>query len=100
MRLIITLLMTALLTGNYSHAQNLRLNKTNRLFKNHAYKVAITNYKNLDVSREVLENLADSYYYTNDFENAAKTYTQIKNQYSDITDKKRVYRFAQSLLAI
>jgi peptidoglycan-associated lipoprotein len=100
MRLIITLLMTALLTGNYSHAQNLRLNKTNRLFKNHAYKEAITNYKNLDVSREVLENLADSYYYTNDFENAAKTYTQIKNQYSDITDKKRVYRFAQSLLAI
>jgi peptidoglycan-associated lipoprotein len=92
--------MTALLTGNYSHAQNLSLNKTNRLFKNHAYKEAITNYKNLDVSQEVLENLADSYYYTNDFENAAKTYTQIKNEYSDIIDKKRVYRFAQSLLAM
>jgi len=92
--------MAALLTGNYSNAQNLSLNKTNRLFKNHAYKEAITNYKNLDVSQEVLENLADSYYYINDFENAVKTYTQIKNQYSDIIDKTRVYRFAQSLLAI
>lgn len=100
MRFIITLLMTALLTGNFSNAQNLSLKKTDKLFKNQAYTEAIANYKNLEASEEVLQKLADSYYYTNDFENAAKTYTRLKNKYSDIIDKDRVYRYAQSLLAI
>lgn len=92
--------MTALLVGNYSDAQNLSLKKTDKLFKNQAYTEAIANYINLEASEEVLEKLADSYYYTNDFENAAKTYTRIKNKYSDIIDKDRVYRYAQSLLAV
>lgn len=100
MRLIITLLMTALLVGNYSYAQNLTLNKTDKLFKNKAYTEAIANYINLEASEEVLQKLADSYYYTNDFENAAKTYTKLKDTYSDIIDKDRVYRYAQSLLAV
>lgn len=100
MRLIITLLMTALLAGNYSNAQNLSLKKTDKLFKNQAYTEAIANYKNWEASEEVLQKLADSYYYTNDFENAAKTYTKLKDKYNDIIDKDRVYRYAQSLLAI
>ncbi|MFT6798818.1 MAG: peptidoglycan-associated lipoprotein, partial [Nonlabens sp.] len=92
--------MTALLVGNYSYAQNLTLNKTDKLFKNKAYTEAIANYINLEASEEVLQKLADSYYYTNDFENAAKTYTKLKDTYSDIIDKDRVYRYAQSLLAV
>ena len=92
--------MTALLVGTYSHAQNLSLKKTDKLFKNQAYTEAIANYKNLEASEGVLQKLADSYYYTNDFENAAKTYTKLKDTYSDIIDKDRVYRYAQSLLAV
>tara|TARA_R110000751_G_scaffold18281_1_gene55653 strand:+ start:3319 stop:5178 length:1860 start_codon:yes stop_codon:yes gene_type:complete len=92
--------MTALLVGTYSHAQNLSLKKTDKLFKNKAYTEAIANYKNLEASEGVLQKLADSYYYTNDFENAAKTYTKLKDTYSDIIDKDRVYRYAQSLLAV
>jgi outer membrane protein OmpA-like peptidoglycan-associated protein len=100
MRFIIILLIAALLVGNYSAAQNLSLNKTHKLFKNHAYAEAILNYENLDASFKVLQNLADSYYFTNDFENAAKTYTKMISRYTDIEDKARVYRYAQCLLAI
>ncbi|WP_213523497.1 OmpA family protein [Nonlabens sp.] len=100
MRLIITLLMIALLAGTYSTAQNLSLKKTDQLFKNQAYTEAIVNYKNLETSEEVLQKLGDSYYYTNDFENAANTYTKLKDNFSSSLDKDRMYRYAHSLLGI
>ena len=100
MRILFTLLIATLSLGNFAQGQNLSLKKTNKLFKNQAYSEAIPNYKNLEASEEVLQNLADSYYYTNDLENAAKTYGQLIEDHRDIVDKGRVYRYAQSLLAI
>ncbi len=100
MRLKYTILTTVLLLTSLLNAQNLSLKKTNKLFENHAYKEAVLNYENLEPTEEVLQNLADSYYYINDLEKAAKTYERLITEYRDIVDRQRVYRYAQSLLAI
>ncbi len=82
------------------NAQNLNLKKTNRLFKNQAYKEAIENYENLKQSENVLKNLGDSYYYTGDMAKAAFTYSKIEDNYGAIEDYNRIYRYAQALLAL
>lgn len=66
MRLIITTILIILCSTSFVGAQNLSLKKTNRLFKNQAYKEAIENYKNLKQTEEVLKKLGDCYYYTGD----------------------------------
>ncbi|AGC78267.1 WD40 repeat protein [Nonlabens dokdonensis] len=100
MRLSYTLLVTVILLSTSLNAQKLSLKKTNKLFENQAYKEAILNYENLEPSEEVLQNLADSYYFTNDLEKAAQTYERLIVEHRDIVDRQRVYRYAQSLLAV
>lgn len=82
------------------NAQNLSLKKTNRLFKDQAYKEAIENYENLKQTEQVLKNLGDSYYFTGDMAKAAFTYSKIEDNYGAIEDYDRIYRYAQSLLAL
>lgn len=100
MRLYYIFLPVVLFITTSLSAQNLSLKKTNKLFDNHAYKEAVSNYENLEPTEEVLQNLADSYYFTNDLEKAAQTYERLITDYRDIVDRKRVYRYAQSLLAV
>ena len=45
--------------------QSQSLKKTNKLFSTRSYTEAITGYEKLERSQEVLQNLADSYFYTN-----------------------------------
>ncbi|MEP3042426.1 OmpA family protein [Nonlabens ulvanivorans] len=100
MRLIITSILIILCSTSLVGAQNLSLKKTNRLFKNQAYKEAIENYKNLKQTEEVLKKLGDCYYYTGDMAKAAFTYSSIEDNNGQITDYNRIYRYAQSLLAL
>lgn len=99
MRFIITTIFI-LCAASVATAQNLSLKNTNRLFKNQAYKEAISNYKNLKPTEEVLKNLGDCYYYTGDMAQAAFTYSKIEDDGGTITDINRIYRYAQSLMAI
>ncbi|MGJ8684241.1 MAG: OmpA family protein [Nonlabens sp.] len=100
MRLIITSILTMLFVATSVNAQNLSLKKTNRLFKDQAYKEAIENYENLKQTEQVLKNLGDSYYFTGDMAKAAFTYSKIEDNYGAIEDYDRIYRYAQSLLAL
>ena len=80
-------------------AQNISLKKANRYFENHAYSKAIEGYSNKDKSQEVLQNLADCYYYTLNYEKAISTYEELTTSYGEIQDTKRLFRYAQALKA-
>ena len=73
------------------------LKKVNRLFENKAYTEAIVGLNAQDQSQEVLEKLGDSYFYTLDMTNTISTYNNLIEQYGDITDNDRLFRYAQAL---
>jgi len=91
-------LLLVILTTSLS-AQNMSLKKVNRYFENKAYSVAIEGYKNLKKTQETQENLADSYFYTLDMENAITTYRALIEEFGPITDNDRLFRYAQALKA-
>ncbi|PRP66480.1 OmpA family protein [Nonlabens agnitus] len=100
MRLRITILLMGLCTSFCAQAQELSLKQTNRLYKNQAYVEAIKNYENLKPTTEVLKKLGDCYYYVGDMDKAAFTYSKVEDKGGVIEDYDRIYRYAQSLMAI
>ncbi|SCY04646.1 Outer membrane protein OmpA [Nonlabens sp. Hel1_33_55] len=100
MRLNIYLILTVLGCSIVGQAQDLSLKQTNRLFQKQAYYEAVKNYENQKPTTEVLKKLGDSYYYTGDMAKAAFTYSKIEDNGDAIEDFDRIYRYAQSLMAI
>ncbi|WP_124980373.1 OmpA family protein [Nonlabens xiamenensis] len=90
-----------LLAGSFfASAQEYNLRQTNKLFENRAYSEAIPSYEKLEPTQEVLQNLADSYYFTNRLDDAAATYDELVSKYGEIADTDRIYRYGHSLLAV
>ena len=95
------IIITLILCVSAVNAQRkVSLKKANRLFDNKAYTEAISGYTNLEQSYVVLENLADSYFYTLDMDKAVETYNSLTTQFGDIADKDRLFRYAQALKTI
>ncbi|KLT70321.1 OmpA family protein [Flavobacterium sp. ABG] len=83
-------------------AQDQDLVRAKRFFDKTYYSEAIVLYGKLAVdkpSQEVIKNLADSYYYTNDLIKAQRYYRLLINSYNKDLDREYYYRYAQTLKA-
>ena len=96
------LLLAILFSVQYSFGQTPEVKLANEYFDRAFYSEAIPMYEKIaknDNSLEVTKNLADSYYYTNDLENAGKWYkTMIKKNPKYITDEY-YFRYIHTLKA-
>ncbi|MFZ0597194.1 MAG: OmpA family protein [Flavobacterium sp.] len=86
----------------FINAQDLELARAKRFFDKTYYSEAIVLYEKLaekKPSQEVIKNLADSYFYTNDLIKAQRYYRLLVQNYSNDLDRNYYYRYAQTLKA-
>ncbi len=82
------------------NAQEQDLIRAKRYFDRTYYSEALPFYENAaknDRSFEVVKNLADCYYYTNDLKNAERWYGLLVNNFGQKTDADYYFKYAQSL---
>ncbi|WP_289665890.1 OmpA family protein [Flavobacterium panacagri] len=83
-------------------AQNQELVRAKKFFDRTYYTEAIVLYERLaeeKPSQEVIKNLADSYFYTNNLVKAQRYYRLLVNSYSNNLDREYYFRYAQTLKA-
>ncbi|MNX32623.1 Outer membrane lipoprotein Omp16 precursor [compost metagenome] len=86
----------------FINAQDKDLARAKRFFDKTFYSEAIILYEKLaeeKPSQEVIKNLADSYYYTNDLIKAQRYYRLLINSYNKDLDRNYYFRYAQTLKA-
>lgn len=86
----------------FINAQDQELSRAKRFFDKTYYTEAIILYEKLaenKPSQEVIKNLADSYYYTNDLIKAQRYYRLLIKNYDKDLDKNYYFRYAQTLKA-
>ncbi len=96
----IYILASLLLVSGFALAQKGNLKRANKLFEMRAYIEAAEMYENKDRTQEVLQNLADSYYYNTNLQKAIKTYRELFVNYGDSIDIEFHFRFAQALKGV
>ncbi len=83
-------------------AQDLELARAKRFFDKTYYSESIVLYEKLvqeKPSQEVIKNLADSYFYTNDLIKAQRYYRLLIKNYNEGLDRNYYFRYAQTLKA-
>ncbi|MBZ4034461.1 OmpA family protein [Flavobacterium sp. 17A] len=86
----------------FINAQDQELIRAKKFFDRTYYTEAIILYQKLAderPSQEVIKNLADSYYYTNDLIKAQRYYRLLVKNYSNNLDSEYYFRYAQTLKA-
>ncbi|OOV13103.1 OmpA family protein [Flavobacterium sp. LM4] len=86
----------------FINAQDQDLARAKRFFDRTYYVEAITLYEKLakeKPSQEVIKNLADSYYYTNDLIKAQRYYRLLIKNYDKDLDRNYYFKYAQTLKA-
>ncbi|MCK0124234.1 OmpA family protein [Gelidibacter sp. F2691] len=78
-------------------AQRPTLKRANTLFEQKAYMEAAKMYQALDPSQEVLQKLADSYYFNAEMKLARTPYTGLFTKYKDSLTKDVYFRYAHAL---
>ncbi len=91
-----------LFVSTIASAQKGSIKRANKLFELKAYKEAASVYEKADRTKEVLRNLADSYYYNSDMGKAIKTYQEyfkanLDSDAIDTEDMELYFRYAQAL---
>ncbi|MDO5979421.1 OmpA family protein [Flavivirga spongiicola] len=86
-----------LLVSGIALAQKGNLKRANKLFEMRAYVEAAEIYEKKERTQEVLQNLADSYYYNANLQKAIKTYRELFVTYGDSIDIELHFRYAQAL---
>jgi outer membrane protein OmpA-like peptidoglycan-associated protein/tetratricopeptide (TPR) repeat protein len=84
-----------------ANAQEFAQKRAKRLFERTYYSQALPLYEEIvkdNRSLEVLRNMSDCYYYTNDIDNALKFYRLLLNTFPDL-DAEYYFRYTQSLKA-
>ncbi|MEN3323481.1 OmpA family protein [Mariniflexile soesokkakense] len=94
------ILASLLLVSGVALAQKSNLKRANKLFEMRAYIEAAEMYETKDRKQEVLQNLADSYYYNANLQKAIKTYRELFVNYGDSIDIEFHFRFAQALKGV
>jgi tetratricopeptide (TPR) repeat protein len=92
------------LTAGSAFSQKKDIQKANKKFDRYAYidareiylKVVEDGYE----SAQIFQNLGDTYYFNSEYENAAKWYVKLVNQYPDETKPEYYYKAAQSLKSL
>ncbi len=81
-------------------AQKSDIRDGNKFFAQAAYVDAADAYENVNTkSQEVLQNLADSYFYTNQMQNAAEVYELLFLRHSGAVEPEYQFRYAHALMA-
>ncbi len=93
----IYILASLLLVSGMALAQKGNLKRANKLFEMRAYIEAAQIYEKKERTQEVLQNLADSYYYNANLQKAIKTYRELFVTYGDSIDIELHFRYAQAL---
>ncbi|KAF2331631.1 OmpA family protein [Flavobacterium nitrogenifigens] len=86
----------------FINAQDQELIRAKRFFDKTYYSEAIILYQKLAderPSQEVIKNLADSYFYTNDLVKAQRYYRLLVSNYNNNLDREYYFRYAQTLKA-
>ncbi|WP_281234650.1 OmpA family protein [Flavobacterium gelatinilyticum] len=86
----------------FINAQDQEMIRAKKFFDRTYYTEAIVLYQKLadeKPSQEVIKNLADSYYYTNDLIKAQRYYRLLIKNYNNNLDREYYYRYAQTLKA-
>jgi outer membrane protein OmpA-like peptidoglycan-associated protein len=86
----------------FSQAQEQDLARAKKFFDRTYYSEAIPLYENVvsnDTSLEVIRNLADAYYYTNDLKNAQKYYAFLIKNYAEGLPEDYYFKYSQTLKA-
>lgn len=96
----IYILASLLLVSGISLAQKGNLKRVHKLFEMKAYTQAAETYETKTRTQEVLQNLADSYYYNTNLQKAIKTYRELFVKYGDSIDIEYHFRFAQALKGV
>ncbi|WNH14321.1 OmpA family protein [Thalassobellus suaedae] len=89
-----------LLVSGITLAQKGNIKRANKLFEMRAYNEAAEIYETKERNQEVLQNLADSYYYNTSFEKAVKTYSELFQTYGDSINIEYHFRYAQALKGV
>lgn len=82
------------------HAQRPSLKKANKLFAQKSYVEAAEIYRELGQSQEVLQKLADSYYYNSEMKLARTPYAGLFTSYKDSLQPEVYFRYAQALKGV
>ncbi|MEL0455115.1 OmpA family protein [Flavobacteriaceae bacterium SZ-1-7] len=96
----IYILSSLLLVSGMALAQKGNLKRANKHFEMRAYQDAAELYETKERNQEVLQNLADSYYYNSSLQKAIKTYRELFVEYGDSIDIDYHFRFAQALKGV
>lgn len=91
-----------MLTGLALVGQNKHV--ADRYFKEYSYAKAAELYSSIyskgNTSQKVLSNLADSYFYMGDMENAIPVYEKLIAEYSNSISSKRLFKYYQALKGV
>ncbi|AUP78906.1 OmpA family protein [Flavivirga eckloniae] len=96
----IYILASLLLVSGMALAQKGNLKRANKLFEMRSYIEAAEIYEKKERNQEVLQNLADSYYYNANLQKAIKTYRELFVSYGDSIDIEFHFRYAQALKGV
>ena len=84
-----------------SQAQEKLINKGNEKYKEYSFSPAIDIYKKVIekgyTSADLLEKLANSYYYNAQYKEAAETYKKLISEYPDNVAPKDYFKYSQTL---
>ena len=99
MKKIYSLILITLISFS-GFAQNSQIKKGDRFFISRAYIDAAQAYEKVnDKTQDVLENLGDSYFYTNQMASAADVYRTLFLRHAGNVEPQYKFRFAHSLMA-
>lgn len=94
-------LLLSLLAASWTvHAQRPSIKRANQLFAQKSYAEAAKMYQTLGQSQEVLQNLADSYYYNSEMKLARTPYTGLFTHFKDSLKPEVYFRYAQALKGV
>lgn len=100
MKTYIYIFASLFLVSGTTLAQKDDLKRVNKLFEMRAYSEAAEIYETKERSKQVLQNLADSYYYNANLEKAVKTYRELFVAYGDSIDLDYYFRYGQALKGV
>ena len=98
----IILLIALVFSASLCVAQSQDLSRANAYFDRTFYSDAIPLYENVikeERSFEIVKNLADAYYFTNDLKNAERWYRFLVKNYPNKIDEKYFFRYSHALKA-
>ena len=96
----IYILASLLLVSGIALAQKGSLDRAHKLFKMKAYVEAAQIYETKERTQEVLQNLADSYFYNTNMDKAIITYKELYSTYGDSINSEFLFRYAQVLKGV